>query len=73
MKHSRDNVGDISVGVAVGLLGLIGLFMASRALDIEIYIFGLSLGIFAVVFIFGLVRRYCDERDAAHGDDRQEV
>jgi hypothetical protein len=56
--------GDIVVGVFVAALGVIGLLLVAGALDQEIYIFGLSLFGFAVVFDFGLVRKYFDQRDA---------
>ncbi len=55
------DIGDILVGLLVGILGLVGLIMASGALDNEIYIFGLSLALFAVLFEFGLVRRHFDK------------
>ncbi|MDA8251839.1 MAG: hypothetical protein M0Z28_22105 [Rhodospirillales bacterium] len=56
---------DVVVGVLVAVLGLIGLFMAAGAVDDEIYIFGLGLGGFAVLFIFGLIRAHFDRADAA--------
>ncbi len=72
MVEDRGSAGDILVGVMVGVFGLIGLILASRALDIEIYVFGLSLAVFALLFIFGLVRRHYDIVDAAaHSDDHQ--
>jgi len=59
--------GDLIVGIMVGIFGLIGLVLASGALDIEIYVFGLSLAGFATLFIFGLVKRFYDEKDVGHG------
>ena len=56
---------DVVVGVLVTVLGLIGLTMAAGALDDEIYIFGLGLGVFAAVFVFGLVKSHYDRLDAA--------
>jgi hypothetical protein len=58
--------GDLVVGVFVAGLGVIGLLLVAGALDQAIYIFGLSLFGFAVVFDFGLVRKYFDLRDARH-------
>lgn len=58
--------GDVAVGVLVALLGLVGLIMASGAMDDEIFIFGLSLFGFSVVFDFGLVRKHFDRADAAN-------
>jgi hypothetical protein len=56
--------GDIVVGVFVAALGLIGLLLVAGALDRGMYVFGLSLFGFAVVFNFGLVRKYHDLKDA---------
>lgn len=63
--------GDLIVGIVVGVFGLIGLILASGALDNEMYVFGLSLVLFAGLFIFGLVKRYYDEKDVAPGVDGQ--
>jgi hypothetical protein len=57
--------GDVAVGALVGLMGFLGLLMASGALDEEIYVFGLSLAGFATLFIFGLVKRHFDRVDGA--------
>ena len=46
------------------LAALIGLILASGANDEEMYVFGLSLAGFAVVFVFGLIRRHFDKADA---------
>lgn len=45
------------IGGVVGLLGLLGLFLASGAGDGAIYLFGLLLFGFAVLFAFSLIRR----------------
>lgn len=58
-------VSDVLVGLLVGVLGLVGLFLAAGALDNEILIFGLGLVVFAVLFDFGLIRAHFDRRDAA--------
>ncbi len=50
--------GDVVVGLMVAALGLLGLFLAAGAWDEEMYLFGLSLAGFAVLFDFGLLRRY---------------
>jgi cytochrome c oxidase cbb3-type subunit I len=52
--------GDLAVGFLVAALGLLGLIQAAGAADVEIYVFGLSLLGFAVVFDFGLLRRHFD-------------
>ena len=61
----EDDLSGIIVGVMVGVLGLVGLNMASGAWDSEIFLFGLSLAGFAVLFIIGLIRRHFDRRDGA--------
>jgi len=57
-------ISDLLVGLLVAVLGLVGLFLAAGAIDDEIFIFGLALAGFAVVFDFGLVRAHFDRRDA---------
>lgn len=59
------HLGDIVVGVFVGFLGLVGLVLASRALDQEIYLFGLSLFGFAVVFDWGVMLKGIRRAEAA--------
>jgi hypothetical protein len=56
---------DLVVGLMVAVFGLVGLILASGALDLEMYVFGLSLAGFATLFVLGLVRRHWDEREAA--------
>ena len=55
------------VGAMMALFGIIGLIMAGRARDDEIFVFGLSLLGFALVFIAGLMRRHFGAADAARG------
>ncbi len=57
------------VGGVVALLGLVGLFLASRALDPGVELFGLALFLFAVLFVFGLIRRAWDARERAEAED----
>lgn len=57
------NLSDVIVGLMMAAFGLIGLFMAARANDDEIYVFGLSLLAFAICFNFGLLKRHYDLRD----------
>ncbi len=45
------------LGTLMGLLGLIGLFMSSRAVDHAIYYTGLLIFVFAVLFVFSLIGR----------------
>ena len=58
-------VSDWAVGLLVAVLGLAGLFLAAGALDDEIYIFGLGLTAFAVLFDLGLIRAHFDRSAAA--------
>ena len=56
---------DLIVGLVMAALGLVGLFLASGANDNEMYVFGLALAGWAVVFVFGLMHRHFDRIDAA--------
>ena len=56
---------DVVVGLMVAVLGLLGLLLIARAWDDEMYLFGLVLAGFAVVFDFGLLRRHYDRRDSS--------
>lgn len=58
-----EEVSEIVVGLLVLVLGLTGLVLASGALDNEIYIFGLSLAGFAVVFEIGLIKAHFDRKE----------
>ena len=59
---------DLIVGLMMAVFGLIGLILASGAMDNEMYVFGLSLFGFACVFDFGLLRRHFDRMEARrHG------
>ena len=60
----ESNVGDLIVGLMMAVFGLIGLFLVAGAADAEMYIFGLALCVFAVVFDFGLIKRHFDLRDS---------
>ena len=47
---------DWIVGIACGLFALLGAFLASRAIDDGMYVFGLGLFAFGVGMIFFLLR-----------------
>ncbi len=68
MQRGRrmEEASDFTMGL---LMGLLGLFVASRAHDVEMYVFGLGLAAMAVLFVFGLVRRHFDDVEAARGRD----
>ena len=55
---------DLIVGLLMAAFGLIGLILASGAMDDGMFVFGLSLFGFACVFDFGLLRRHFDKREA---------
>lgn len=59
----ESNVSAVVVGLMMAFFGLIGLFLIAGAADDEMYVFGLSLSGFAVLFDLGLIRRYYDRRD----------
>lgn len=64
MTSSQSNhigVMDWIVGAAMGFLGLVGLYMASRG-DGAIYGIGLGLFVFCVLAIFGLIKVLSDRR-----------
>ncbi len=61
----ESNIGGLIVGLMMGLFGLIGLFLVAGAMDPEMYVFGLALTGFAVVFDFGLIKCHFDRQDAA--------
>jgi hypothetical protein len=67
----ESSAGDLIVGVMMAVFGLIGLFLAAGAADVEMYIFGLGLSGFAVCFDFGLIKRHYDRRDAAQAAARE--
>ena len=52
----ESNVSDLIVGLMMAVFGLIGLFLVAGAADVEMYVFGLGLCGFAVVFDFGLIK-----------------
>jgi hypothetical protein len=64
---------DLIVGLLMTVFGLTGLMLASGAMDDEMYVFGLSLFGFAVVFVLGLIRRYFDKLLTARAEPSQHV
>lgn len=55
-------------GVAMGLISVIGLFLASRATDDVMYFVGLLFFVFGVLFNFGMIGRHVGHHHAH--DDR---
>jgi hypothetical protein len=64
---------DLIVGLMTFGLGLLGLILASGAMDDGMYVFGLSLFGFACVFVLGLIRRHFDRLDAIRTESRRNV
>jgi len=58
------NTANWIIGGVVALLGLTGLFLAAHGLDDGVYLFGLGLFAFAVLFLFSLIGRTVGRRDA---------
>jgi hypothetical protein len=59
---------DLIVGLLMAALGLVGLILASGAMDDEMYVFGFSLFGLACAFEFGLLRRHFNKLEAnRHG------
>jgi hypothetical protein len=60
-------VGSFIIGTIMGVISLVGLFLASRAVDGMFYVFGLLLFLFGLVFIFTLIHRHTGQpKGAAH-------
>ena len=59
------------MGIFVGLLGLVGLFMAGAARDSGILAFGLALSVFAILFCWWMIKTSYDEEEG--GDARREA
>ena len=53
------------LSVFTGIIGLIGLFLASRAADLGMTIFGALLALFAIVYIFTAIKRAYDQHGEA--------
>jgi hypothetical protein len=59
-----DHIGRWVANVIVGVIGLLGLYVASRATDNTFYAMGLIVFVLAVAFIFYSIRRAFDEAGA---------
>lgn len=56
----QDRVSSWVMSVFVGILGLVGLLMAANARDLPIYGFGLGVFVFAILFVFFIIKRAFD-------------
>ena len=54
-------------GGLVALLGLVGLFFSANATDNGIYLFGLALFAFAVIYVFRQIKDAFDRAEEAGG------
>jgi hypothetical protein len=54
----EDTIGPWVLGTTMGILGFIGLVLASAAEDTVFYGTGLALFLFGVLFVFGLIQRW---------------
>lgn len=51
------------IGAVFSILGLVGLGLASQALDIGMYTFGLGLAAFGVLLDFWLIKDHFDQAE----------
>jgi hypothetical protein len=63
----NDAISSWVMGVFVGFLGLVGLVLASGARDGAVYGFGFGVFVFAVLFVFLLIKRGYDTAGAGKG------
>ncbi len=54
-------------GVVAGLFGLLGAILAANALDAGMLTFGFGLIVFALVYIFWLIKDHFDQSERAAG------
>ncbi|UYN94617.1 MAG: hypothetical protein KIT25_21740 [Enhydrobacter sp.] len=57
------------MGILSALFGLIGLFMASAAHDTGIFLFGMAIMLFAVLFCWWMIKTAYDEAERASSGD----
>lgn len=53
-------MGSWVMGLVMTLLGLLGLTLASRAVDTAMYLSGLTLFVFSVLFVYRMVLKYAN-------------
>jgi len=63
-ERTVDHIGKWVTGGIVGLIGILGLFVASRATDDTFYALSLIVFVIAVGVIFYMIRRAFDEAGA---------
>ena len=67
------SVGRTVLGVIIGIIGLVGLGLASGSADKDLYAAGLIAFAFSVVFVFWLIKRSFDAYEANPERPRREV
>jgi hypothetical protein len=55
--QEKDAMGSFVLGGMIGVIGLLGLFLAAGAKDAVFYATGLGLFVFCVLFIFVMIHR----------------
>ncbi len=58
-----DGTGRWIAGGVVAILGVSGLFLAAGAADRGIYLFGLALFAFAILYVFALIKQGFDSQE----------
>jgi hypothetical protein len=58
-------ISDYLIAALVSVLALLGIVMAAAAEDSGIYIFGLGMAGFGILFDFWLIKRHYDAAEAA--------
>jgi len=61
---------DWIVGIVCGLFSLLGAFLASRAMDDGMYVFGLGLAAWGSFMVFFLIRKHDGSSVVQHPDSR---
>ncbi|MGE0725072.1 MAG: hypothetical protein AB7O45_11900 [Alphaproteobacteria bacterium] len=57
--------GTFTLGGLIAILGIVGLFLAANAHDPQMYVVGLIVAAFAVLFDFWLIKRWFDRAETA--------
>ncbi len=66
-----ESFSSVVVGAMVAAFGIVGLFLVAGAADSEMFVFGISLAVFAVAFNFNLISRHYNELDKARAAARE--
>ncbi len=72
MKDTIGSLEKMAISAGIGVIGLVGLFFASRAQDGGIYYGGLLIFVIAVGYIFWQIKRAMDEGDQQYKEQQQQ-